>query len=74
VTAITAARIMRAYSHRAFSSEWSRVMTATTPNTIDLELTEAELDLSNELQDEDLDRVVGGLQIYKLLDKASVKG
>jgi hypothetical protein len=74
VTAITAARIMRAYSHRAFSSEWSRVMTATTPNTIDLELTEAELGLSNELQDEDLDRVVGGLQIHKLLDKASVKG
>ena len=46
----------------------------TTPNTLDLELTEAELDLSNELQDEDLDRVVGGLQIHKLLDKASVKG
>jgi hypothetical protein len=46
----------------------------TTPNTIDLELTEAELDLYNELQDEDLDRVVGGLSIQKLLDKASAKG
>jgi hypothetical protein len=33
VMAVTAARAVRAYSHRAFSIEWSRVMTPTPPTT-----------------------------------------
>jgi hypothetical protein len=56
--AITAVQAVRAYSQRTFTSNGARIMPAN--KTIDREPTEAKLDLSNELRDEDLERVIGG--------------
>jgi hypothetical protein len=60
--AVTAARAVRAYSHRAFSIEWSRVMTPTPPTTTTTTTTTPTTTNNNnrELTGDELNKVTGG--------------